>query len=86
MLLGLRVGILLLQLLPSGGAMDIVFVTALHSSRDSNCVVRWSLRNAGRTLSLHLVLAAVHGSLGLPGWRLFRGFTLLSSCPTRPRP
>ena len=25
-----------------------------------------------------MVLAAVHGSLGLPGWRLFRGFTLLS--------
>ena len=25
-----------------------------------------------------VVLAAVHGSLGLPGWRLFRGFTLLS--------
>ena len=30
-------------------------------------------------LLLHFaVLAAVHGSLGLPGWRLFRGFTLLS--------
>ena len=25
-----------------------------------------------------VVLAAVHGSLGLSGWRLFRGFTLLS--------
>ena len=38
-------------------------------------MVRWSLRNAGRT---PVVLAAVHGSLGLPGWRLFRGLTLLS--------
>ena len=38
--LGLRVGLLLLQLFPSGGATDIVFVTVLHSSWDSNCVVR----------------------------------------------
>ena len=61
--------------------------SVLHSSWDSSCVVRWSLRNAGRTLPLHpVVLAAVHGSLGLPGWRLFRGFTLLSLFPTRPRP
>ena len=48
--LGLRVGILSLQLFPNGGATDIVFVTVLHGSWDSNCVVRWSLRNAGRTL------------------------------------
>ena len=40
---------------------------------------RWSLRNAGRTLPRHfVVLAAVHGNLGLPGWRLFRVLTLLS--------
>ena len=48
--LGLRAGVLLLQLFPNGGVADIVFVTVLHSSWDSNCVVRWSLRNAGRTL------------------------------------
>ena len=48
--LSLRVGLLSLQLFPKGGAMDVVFVTVLHSSWDSNCVVRWSLRNAGRTL------------------------------------
>ena len=53
--LGLRVGLLLLQLFPNGGATDIVFVTlfcdsVLHSSWDSNCVVWWSLRNAGPTL------------------------------------
>ena len=47
--LGLRVGLLLLQLFPSSGATDIVFV-----------------------------LAAVHGNLGLPGWRLFRVFIHLS--------
>ena len=40
--LGLRVGLLSLQLFPSGGATDFVFVTVLHSSWDSNCVVRWS--------------------------------------------
>ena len=48
-----RVGLLLLQLFPNGGATDIVFLTVLHSSWDSNCVVLWSLwslRNAGRTL------------------------------------
>jgi len=48
--LGLRVGLLLLQLFPNGGATDTVFVTVLHSRWDSNCVVRWSLSNAGRTL------------------------------------
>ena len=38
--LGLRVGLLLLRLFPSGGATDIVFVTVPHSIWDSNCVVR----------------------------------------------
>ena len=81
--LGLRVGLLLLQLFPNGGATDIVFVT---SSRDSSCVVRELLRNAERTLSQHsVVLAAVYGSLVLPGWRLSRVFTLLPP-PPRPRP
>ena len=32
----------------------------------------------GHCLKHFVVLAAVHGSLGLPGWRLFREFTLLS--------
>ena len=45
-----RVGLLLLQLFPNGGATDMVFVTVLHSSWDSNCAVWWSLCNAGRTL------------------------------------
>ena len=49
-MLGLRVGLLLLQLFPNGGATDTVFVTVLHSRWDSNCVVQWSLSNAGRTL------------------------------------
>ena len=49
--LGWRVGLLLLQLFPNGGATDIVFMTVLHSSWDSSCALRWSLRNAGWTLS-----------------------------------
>ena len=42
-----RVGLLLLQLFSNGGATDIVFVTVLHSSWDSNCVM---LCDVGRTL------------------------------------
>ena len=61
--LGLRVGLLSLQLFPNGGATDVVFMTVLHSS----------------SLGQQLRGAVVHGSLnGLPRWRLFRGFTLLS--------
>ena len=37
--LGLKVRLLLHQLFPNSGAMDIVFVTVPHSSWDSNCVV-----------------------------------------------
>ena len=48
--LGSRAGLLLLQLFPYGGATGIVTRSVLHSSWDSNCVVRWSLHNAGRTL------------------------------------
>ena len=46
-----RVGFLLLQLFPNGGATDIVFVTLFCIAvGTANCMVRWSLRNAGRTL------------------------------------
>ena len=50
LVLGLRVGLLLLQLFPNGRATDIVFVTDLHSSWGSNCMVWWSLCNARWTL------------------------------------
>ena len=40
--LGWRAGLLLLQLFPNGGDTGIICVTVLHSSWDSNCVVRWS--------------------------------------------
>ena len=56
-----------------------------HSSWDSNCVVRQLLRNAGRTLPLHFVVqAAVHGRLGLPGWRLSGRVYIRSSLPLSP--
>ena len=49
--LGLRVGLLLLQLFPNGGATEIVFVTLFCiATGTANGVLRWSLRNAGRTL------------------------------------
>ena len=44
---GGRVGLLLLHLFPNGGATDIVFVTLFCIAVGT---VRWSLRNAGRTL------------------------------------
>ena len=68
--LGLRVGLLSLQLFPNGGATDIIFVTVLQ--------LRGTVVTAPWTLPEHfVVLAAVHGSLGLSGWCLSRGFTLL---------
>ena len=47
--LGLRVGLLLLQLFPSGGATDIVFVTVLHTV---GTAIAWcgGRCDAGRTL------------------------------------
>jgi len=69
--LGLKVGLLLLQLFPNGGTTDIVFVTVPHSSRNGNYPV---------------VLAAVHGSLGLPGGRLSSLFSPPLPPPPRPRP
>ena len=46
-----RVGLLLLQLFPDGGATDIVFVTLFCIAVGTAiAVVLWSLGNAGRTL------------------------------------
>ena len=46
-----RVGLLLPQLFPKRRSYGHCLCdSVLHSSWDSNCVVRWSLRNAGRTL------------------------------------
>ena len=49
--LGSGVGLLLLQLFPQRRSHGHCLCdSVLHSSWDSNCVVLWSLRNAGRTL------------------------------------
>ena len=78
-----RVGLLLLHLFPNGGATDIVFV-ALFCRIAAGTATAWCGGRCampdGHWLNILsvVILAAVHGSLGLPGWRLFRGFTLLS--------
>ena len=66
--------------------------SVLHSSKDSKqslIAVGTAIAWCGGRCAMpdgHCfnILAAVHGSLGLPGWRLIRGFTLLSPFPTRP--
>ena len=75
-----RDGLLLLQLFPNGGATDIVFMTLFCIAVGTAiawCGGRCAMPD-GHCLKNLVVPAAVHGSLGLPGWRLFRGFTLLS--------
>ena len=77
-MLGLRVGLLLFQLFPSSRATDIVFVTRFCIAVGTTtawCGGRCAMPDGHRH---PVVLTAVHGSLGLPGWRLFLGFTLLS--------
>ena len=68
-----RVG--LLQLFPNGGATGIVFVTLCCIA--AGTAITWCSGRCAMPDGHCVVLAAVHGSLGLPGWRLFRGFTLL---------
>ena len=71
----------MLQLFPNGGATDIVFVTLFRIAVGAAiawCGGRCAMPDGHCRNILLSVLAAVHGSLGLPGWRLFRGFTLLS--------
>ena len=62
----------LLQLFPTGGATDIVFVTLFCIAVGT--AVAWCggrcAMPEGHYLNILFVLAAVHGSLGLPGWRL----------------
>ena len=86
--LGLKARLLSLQLFPNAGATDIVFATALHSSWDSNCVVRYLVAAQCRADTAITFCCSGGGprSLGLPGWRLSRGLTILSPFPTRPRP
>ena len=72
--LGLRVGLLLLQFPQRRSYGHCLSDSVLHSSWDGNCVAGTVVAAQCRTDTEHfLVPAAVHGSLGLPGWRLSRG-------------
>ena len=52
--LGLKAGLLLLQLFPNGGAADIDFVTIPHSSCDSSCKVQYLLSQIGHLASMDI--------------------------------
>ena len=84
--LGLKVGLLLRQLFSSSGSTDIVIVTLFRTAVGT--VTEWytsCCAMAKRALSEYfVVLAAVHGSLGLPGWRLrlsLQSFFPFPPCP-----
>ena len=81
--LGLRVGLLLLQLFSNGEATDIVFVTLFCIAAGTAIAWYGSCRAmpSGHCLNIFVVLAAVRGILGLPGWRLTPVFTLLPHFP-----
>ena len=64
--LGLRVGLLLHQLFLNSGATDFVFSVETAVAWYSSCYAMAS----GHCLNIFVFLAAVHGILGLPGWRL----------------
>ena len=67
--LGLNIGLLLRQLFPSGGATDIVFVILFRTAVET--AIAWytscCTMASGHCLNIFVVLAAVHGILGLPG-------------------
>ena len=79
--LGLRVGLFSLQLYPNSRATDIVFVT-LFCTAVETAIACYSSYCACRA---DVVLVAVHGSLGLPGWapvsRFHSSFPLSHSSP-----
>ena len=78
--LGLRVGLLSLQLFPSGGATDIVFVTRFCIAvGTATGVVRRSLHNAGRTF-------CCSGGGSTAALAFFPCFTLLSPLFSRSSP
>ena len=69
--LGLKVGLLWPRLFLDSGATDIVFVALFCTAVETtaSCVVHQLLRSGEGTLpNIFVVLAAVHGILGLPGW------------------
>ena len=84
--LGLRVGLLLLQLLLNSSATDIVIVTLLRRAVET--AITWYTScyavARGHCLNILVVLAVVHGLLGLPGRRArssLQSFAPFSPCP-----
>ena len=76
--LGLKAGFVLHLLFLKSGATDIVFVTLFRTAVETATAKYTSCcaMASGHSRNIFVVLAAVHGSLGLPGWRLSRAFTL----------
>ena len=68
--LGLNVGLLLRQLFPNSGATDIGFVILFRTAVGTVTTLVAAQWRSGHCLNIFVVLAAVHGVLGLPGWRL----------------
>ena len=68
-------------------SFDLAWSPVPHSSWNSSySTVVAAQCGTDNALIFLFVLAAVHGSLGLPGWSLFRGFTPFPPSPPCPRP
>ena len=83
--LGLRVGLLLLQLFPNGGATDIVFVTVLHSSWDSNSM-RGTVVDEQRRADTALTFRCSGGGPRQPVSRPHSSFPLTPLVPVPNKP
>ena len=86
--LGLRVGLLLLRLLLNSSATDIVLVTLLRTAVETAFVKYTSCcaMARGHCRNIVVVLAAVHGFLGLPGRYARSSLHSFAPFPPCPRP
>ena len=82
--LGLRVGLLLLQLFPNGGATDIVFVT-LFCIAVGTAIARCAMQD-GHCLDILLFWRRSTASLVFRVGACFDVSLFCPSFPTRPRP
>ena len=84
--LGLKVGLLLPQLILNSGAADIVFVTLFRTTVDT-AIAQYTSCCAmarGHCLNMFVVLAAVQDIFGLPDWlarSILHSFFPFSLCP-----
>ena len=86
--LGSRVALLLLQLLPNGGATDIVFVTLFHiaaGTADAWCCGRCAMSD-GHCLNILLFWRRSTAALVFRVGACFEVLLLCPPFPTRPRP